>query len=303
MKMIGQGPKRSDAPSMEKAMMAEGTYKWGATRTVPQPLGGSTQEAGQLLLGGMLGAARRVAAPLPPGSGDMLLAGMVAPVAGVRVPARGEITIITTIAIDPSLLEPLVLMLVEVALRLGVSWRSILATGRILGFFFVVGRYLRIQVVHVVHCFLDAAEIISSFVGLRGTLSEMATTPRTKSYPAALPKVGPLAGALRRCTVGPWCELLDGMAWRRTATEAASTPPARRTTSWATPGPIPRARWRRLPAHPPIEGDCETTLARASSQGGKELKEAGGKEGGSGPTQKARQRMKSPRMKAIWTLS
>ncbi len=72
MKVIGEGPGRSDAPSMGEAVAAGGTFKWGAAGMMPQPLGGSTQEAGQLLLGGMLGAARRVAAPLPPGSGDVM---------------------------------------------------------------------------------------------------------------------------------------------------------------------------------------------------------------------------------------
>ncbi len=57
-------------------------------------------------------------------------------------------------------------MLAEAALLLGVSWRSILAPGRILGFFFAVGRCPRMQVVHASHCFRTAAAIKSSYVSL-----------------------------------------------------------------------------------------------------------------------------------------
>ncbi len=54
-----------------------------------------------------------------------------------------KVTIITTIAIVPSQLESLELMMVMVVLRLGVSWRSIRALCRILGFFFAIARRQR----------------------------------------------------------------------------------------------------------------------------------------------------------------
>ncbi len=93
------------------------------------------QEAGVMLLEIVPGETRRDAAPPPskvptPGPAMKPL-----PVAGVRVPARAHITIITTIAIVPSVLEPMVLMLLGTALRLGVCWRSACAAGTALGFF------------------------------------------------------------------------------------------------------------------------------------------------------------------------
>ncbi len=162
-----------------------------------------------MLLGGTLGETRGVATPPLAGGGYAGPAWMLTPVAGVRVPAREPIAIITTIAIVLSVLDPMVLMLTGAELRLGVSWRSACASGRVLGFFIVVDRCCRGLVALSAPCSMLAA-IGSSSKGHLGQLSDMATNPRTSPSPAAPPLlVGPMAGTLGQRTSGPRYRMLQ----------------------------------------------------------------------------------------------
>jgi hypothetical protein len=67
----------------ETTTMTEDAHGWHAETMALRPIGGGTQEAGLVLLGGMLGAARRDAAPPSPRIGNAMPAYMAAPVAGV----------------------------------------------------------------------------------------------------------------------------------------------------------------------------------------------------------------------------